>query len=534
MTSGSKQKQKFLFINKDSTSASLSNNRDGQELSYGRINSHVQTAVPHQRSVGISKAAQNDDAASTARRTGWVTRSSRARRQRIRPRVDAYGRVEDHIDQPQAAIDSICNAIITLDSDRRNVLQYYINVCMPSPTETILPGCNLLGFTPLSQQDRAISLDVVRGAFQTDHDFSMYALLAGTARRMEMMGQANFSRTELPSVYILKAIMALRTIMQRQNFADKERLIVDLSYMMNSEAFGFLPSRSKVFWQIIKDLITTCGGFAKIQPFTALLAIANDILAAFSAMTAPALNPYKIPALVGLKIDANELGSVLLSRMVQDELDQLDARTRLMLDISNYVGEVLGAIAELPKSAFTGLLPYTHGVPPRMFGISYHAFFNAETAMAPRSIAMTASVYKADVLGARARYTTIFTWMWYHALYSASAEIEPGHHARAPQDILTEIPNVARYVQEMYQNMRDEGWLIPHHVYVWVVAFGVLVTTGNDHAEYAKLLRMFAAKLKITSQGKLDNVLSAHLPLDCTASHPSQRLWSVMQAGTLS
>jgi hypothetical protein len=313
----------FLFINKDPTSRSLSNNRSESSLAYSKINKHVQRLSARQRLK--HKSLSSRSAAQTL--VGWNNQGpitpppSEARTESVTSGGD---RDEDEdfdveIRSPWAesmnapspdsairesmlvpAVDSLPNSAVQLSGNGHQILQYFLQVWMPSPTH-IPPGCQIAGYTPIWPNDLDLSSRVMRGALQNNDTLSVHSLLAASSRRMQSLHRQRFPQPGLPELHTFHAVQALRKRAESPQPLN-ERLILDISYLILADLYAEIPSRSEIYYKISRDLIVRFGGLQNLDPFVTQAALAYDYFHSIGTLTMPTIDPLHDTALLGIPI----------------------------------------------------------------------------------------------------------------------------------------------------------------------------------------------------------------------------------------
>ena len=110
----------------------------------------------------------------------------------------------------------------------QQTLTYFTDDWMPSPSN--LPAhCQIAGMTPVRPTDDKVASEIVRGAFQSPDETSIFALLAVSARRMRAVHNKAVHPANLPDLYSVRAIQALRRAINAGSKASV-RTVLDMAF----------------------------------------------------------------------------------------------------------------------------------------------------------------------------------------------------------------------------------------------------------------------------------------------------------------
>ena len=567
-----RQKRTFLFVNKDSTSKSLSNSKS-DDIKLSEINRHVQRARERRlrkrikitssthRLVGFKKVDSSDEsspdhslspssdtvlasstiATTTAAKpssdisgTGSIdsTRSTRDDDEEVEGEifsVIAYNNSSAHpYGAPAIAIDSYTGSIIGVDDYKQSVLEYFTTIWMPS-TDHIPADCQVTGFTPVWPNDGNLSFGIVRDVLQAPDDISMYSLLSAATRRMQIVNKMTLPHPDLPELYNFKAIQALRKHISLKKPAT-ERLILDLSYLMLAELYVKSPSRSDVYWQMARSLISLCGGLHKIQAFTAQAALAYDYFIAVGTVTMPALDPFRYPTLLGLD-SISRLPPHQVRQMVMSRLSEVDPRIRIMSQQSNSLSNTIRAVRSLPKIAVTGITACLRGNVPQLYPV-ISAPFHPSNLNKSSNGKSSREVMEADALSVHTRFHAFQIWLWYSSLGFLEPDARNTATRNAPQTLIREVSKICENLDHIQMKLYGSDWAMRDDIVLWISALGVLVATDEaDRSAYHQLFAGMAEALEIDSVEKLQSAFAIHLPLNHIDSQAPTSLWAALQRG---
>jgi hypothetical protein len=564
-----RQKRTFLFVNKDSTSKSLSNSRF-DDIKLSEINRHVQKARERRlrkrikiassthRLVGFKKVDSSDESSpdhSLSPSSDMVLASSTvSTATAAKPSSDISGTSidstrstkddDDEVDgeifsviaynnssahpygSPAIAIDSYSGSIIGFDGYKQSVLEYFTTIWMPS-TDHIPADCQVTGFTPVWPNDGNLSFAIVRDVLQAPDDISMYSLLSAATRRMQIVNKMTLPHPDLPELYNFKAIQALRKHISLKKPAT-ERLILDLSYLMLAELYVKSPSRSDVYWQMARSLIGLCGGLHKIQAFTAQAALAYDYFIAVGTVTMPALDPFRYPALLGLD-SASRLPLHQVRQTVMLRLSEVDPRIRIMSQQSNSLSNTIRAVRSLPKIAVTGITACLRGNIPQLYPV-ISAPFHPSSRSKSSNGKNSCDVIEADALSVHTRFHAFQIWLWYSSLGFLEADARITATKNAPQTLIREVSKIWKNLDRIQRKLYGSDWALRDDIVLWISAMGLLVATDEaDRPAYLQLFAGMAEALDIDSVEKLQFALAIHLPLNHIDSQTPTRLWTALQ-----
>ena len=519
----------FLWINKDPSSNSLSNNRTGP-LPYSQINKHVQ------RQTARRKLKRRTVEASAKSLVGWQTHSESAD-ENDESDVATIKREDssDDLDEAQSStsstsptspVESYAGSLIKLSSSEQNALQYFLKVWMPSD-DFIPQDCQIAGFTPIWPNDGKASSMIVRGALQTDDPVSIYALLTAATRRAQTLNRVQLNASKLPEEFSLKAVQALRRRIELR-LPPTQRLILDLSYMVLAELYARSPSRSVIFWKMTRDLIVTAGGLHVIEPFTALAALAYDYFIAMGTVTLPALDAFNDPAL--LDVDPT-LEQVQIYEIIRARQSQLETRVRTITHQNHEFSLVVDALRLLPPSALLEITALVEGNVRKLYPLIAAPFQRAPDSKSRGG--NIANIQAADALSIHVRHLTYRIWLWHTASRLASifsGSDDPLLVVSPPPNVVEEIHKVCTWLDQIQVMLQDSEWSLNLGVTFWMCAICLLVAEREkERDDFRAYLRKLASELHITTPETLSQLLSAHMPLDRTRVDALEVLWAAIQ-----
>jgi hypothetical protein len=418
--------------------------------------------------------------------------------------------------------------LVKLRASEQNALQYFLQVWMPSD-DFIPPNCQIAGFTPIWPNDGKASAMVVQGALQTDDPVSIYALLTASTRRAQTLNRVKLDTSKLPEEFSLRAVQALRRRIELR-LPPTQRLILDLSYLVLAELYARSPSRSQIFWKMTRDLIVTAGGLHKVEPFTALAALAYDYFIAMGTVTLPALDAFRDPALLG--VDPN-LPPVQMYDALQTQRSQLEPRVRIVTHQNHDFTLVVDSVRQLPQPAVLEITALVQGNVRKLYPLIAAPFQRAEDNILDGK--KTADVMGADALSIHARHLTYHIWLWHTAVRFAALVTSldsPVIEVQPPSSVVKEISKVCEWLDRIQSLLKGSGWVMNPDVTFWMCAVCFLVAhQEEDRRGFHEQITRLAHELKIESPEALSRLLSSHLPLDRTRPDALELLWAVIALG---
>lgn len=546
----------FLFINKDSSSKSLSNNYDEGALGPNRIHKHVQRLSARQRREQAAIIDTNARAVLgwySTRQSRWLPGPTLPQEQRCDADcqtvehnysgpVDDSKKVRVYKGKPRCrhhkapspskhdidpALDSLPNTIVKLTAKEHRILQYYLKDWMPSDKH-IPPDCQVAGFTPIWPDDPVNTGVVIKGAFQTRSPVSIYSLLAAAARRMQKVDKAT-----LPELYSYRAISSLRARLDNPEDID-ERLILDLSYLIHFDFHTDFRTRNDIYWKLSRDTIVRLGGLHKISPFTARIAAAYDYVAALYSVTLPKLDPFRDVALLGFDEATSK------PEEVEKALSQLEPRLRHEIRLHHYLADLFDAVKALPdptSALFKDYLITRNG--HTIYAVMAGPFQRFKPEKVTKS-STDSLLTLADEMHAMTRGLMSHVWMWYGALSFLGyqrrliTEDDPWAEARlyyrAPDHVAD--PQIFKRWQSLdrVQTLLDGSeWKIPDDRLLWFLSIGYIIARNAEEREpYRERFIQLAEKMNIRNEDDLKRALELHMPLDQIAP-----TWASMLASLL-
>ena len=527
--------QGFLFVNKTAKSTSLSNNRTA-DLAYEHINRQAQLVAKNRDRKPKGRPVRG----TASSLVGWVqTPSPKSSEPSTPPSPpiedtpetvirdeDASGNDQYDFGSPASSFDSICSAVVALDKTKQHVIEYFTNVWMPSK-DHIPPGCQITGMTPVRPHDWKIAFQVVQGAFQTNDEVSMYALLTAGSRRMQVLHSTTLPRAEFPDLYTVKTIHALRRRIEKGE-GGSERLVLDLSFLILAELFTPSPARSELYWRMIRTLIIECGGIGCLSPFTAQIAMGFDHQISAGTLSKPALDPFAYPALLGIK-DSGQGPHQETQQLVVALLSQLDPRLRLIALEANALTELVEAMSQFPVEAVAGIRGVIRADVKQLYGTIPEPLRRTDGSQESAAEQNNANVVIADSIYLHIRISTWRTWVWYSALSFLPLSSDTVSF-QAPRIVSSEISQTWKSLGIVQRLLEGTGWMMRHDLVFWIASVGFFgATSEHDRGGYRRQLRNAARLVEIASPARLTEVLANHFPLALMHSAAHEQLWRVMK-----
>jgi hypothetical protein len=315
------------------------------------------------------------------------------------------------------------------------------------------------------------------------------------------------------------------------------RTIFDVSLLILAEAFTASPTRIPVYHCLIKEAVSQNGGLALIDPFYARSIVTSDLAMSIATMTLPALNPYEDWRLLGMTapFDHDQV-------TVGNEIAKLDLRLQVILLSSVKVSQTIEAICNIPGAAAACRAMYQDRNCRIIHFWAATLTHNCIPKTMMDAVATKSPTLKADALCASLKFGASSLWLYCWALddfrtkrgKETTSILGDTTIPEPLRDLLSSTAWYWKVVDEFYSLMADEiFWTIPDHVFLWLSAFGMLVsTTDNDRRGHRSWLVRLARKIGIGSQVSFKQALARYMPLDCvlrvcgdTTSDVTELLW---------
>jgi hypothetical protein len=422
-------------------------------------------------------------------------------------------------------IDSVCSIPVTLDEHKHNLIEYFTTLWMPSKN-FIPPNCNIGGFTPLAAEDSVLSLQIVRGALQASSDLHIYALLAISACRMQLVNRIQPQQKGAKDLFTLKAIRALRQhLLLKLQVTD--RLILDVCFLALNEFYGPSGIRLDVYWLMMQHFVITRGGFANIDLFTSHFCVAADLLIAAATFTVPTFDFYKHPELLGLEIPpAREQADIM--DMVADVISNLEPRLRIACLESISMADIITRTHRLPEPAVSG----TTGVVKENMVLIYKLLTIAAIPKCgrPETVGVNHQAMTADGLAYHSRMLAYRIWLWYVSLNFLSADISKQVTVASSCPVLGWVSELHKSLGRAQSMFMKTNWAIQDDVVLWISALGILVSeNADDLVSYINQFRSVASIFGIDDPDHLWETLSAFPPLGRVRTDRLNRLWPLLR-----
>ena len=523
----------FLFVNKTAKSKSLSNNRAG-DLAYTHINRQAQLVAKNRKPKrepvqGFASFLVGWEQTPSPKSSEPATPSSALKEDTPETliRDDEEYRIEDQdFGAPTSSFDSICSSVVALDKTKQHVIEYFTNVWMPSKNH-IPPGCQITGMTPVRPHDGEIAFQVVQGAFQTNDEVSMYALLTAGSRRMQALHNKTLPRADFPDLYTVKTIHALRRRIEKGE-RGSERLVLDLSFLILAELFTPSPTRSELYWRMIRTLIIECGGLGCLSPFTAQIAMGFDHQISAGTLSKPALDPFAYPELLGIKHRAQGPQQET-QQLVITLLSQLDPRLRLIASEAHALTELLEATTQFPAEAVASMRGVLRAHVKQLYGTVPEPLRRTDGGRERAAEQKNPNVILADSMYLHLRVSTWRTWVWHSALSFLPLTSDTVSF-QTPRVVSSEIPQTWKSLDIVQRMLDGTGWMMRHDLMFWIASVGFFAAkTERDRGEYRRQLRNAASLVGVPSLERLTEMLANHFPLALMHSAAHEQLWRVLK-----
>lgn len=333
MAPAARDKNQFLFINKDATSKSLSNSLSEQS-SRRDINRHVQRVKPG------TKRPRKAKIPSTAP-LGWHTASSEESDRLKCPERQTTPEAEDankpsssslneksvgaaseqhlrehrRLKSPNTVqpsrnwLDPFWSTAVPIQATNYHILDYTKSRWMPVVARN--KTNSIVGFTPVSHADEAITDTCFRRTVILGSELDAYCALAAAGAHMAALdririrvrvdggsgGSSDKVGAEL--VLTLKSTQSMRSYFRRGGRVT-EQLVYNMFNLAMAEFYVGHVHAYQVHWQNLKHFVRHLGGFGKLAPFIGWFCISADFLFAATNLSPPVFNFLLDPALVGV------------------------------------------------------------------------------------------------------------------------------------------------------------------------------------------------------------------------------------------
>jgi hypothetical protein len=423
----------------------------------------------------------------------------------------------------------------TLFNDKvRRILYYFNTVWMPS--EKAIPAfCHLGGFSPVWHSDAALSEHILRESLHTPDDVHLNSLLAASVARMRFVSGFHVEKGTEPEVFVVKAIQALRhAISAGQPVENRSRLVLDIAYLTLPELYGSSPTRSSVYWKLMRDSVIACGGFNNMAPHHAFISVAIDLLVSEATLTFPAFDFVKYPGLLGLSRPFDNMEQIFtLEYLIWQETSPGESRVRSKAAQTVLFSCVLKLIHCLPAIAFTKTKLYVRKNLARMWAFTTAAAQPHHHNQPPSSspIALTA-----DIFSMRARETAYAIWIWHIA--ASFCPVRPylaNYLSILPSGVALYVSNACNQTYEYLSSAEDlfgqTDWQLRDDIKFWISAVGVLVSETDElRAQYSASFSQACRNMRIHSREELTTMFKkpSQLPLDRIARYGTDRLFDLI------
>ena len=479
----------FMFVNKDSASKSLSNDRIGRKqrltiLSHAQRNSwragrqrrkpipsatrslvgwQTKTRPPESivsSDESTSPGDSSESEKSMDRRTSASSTSSQALF--IRPTMDSAG-----------------TSSIILDEEQHSILHYYNTVWMPSQ-HYIPPNCHIGGMSPLYDHDAELSLSVVRSSLLTADEVHIYALLAAASSRMRFIAKATLPRPDAFELYTHKALQALQKYIDNGGEAT-DRLVLDLCYLTLAEIYAQHPTRPRIYWQMMQPFVLACGGFPQLSILSSVMCMGTDYLMAISAVELPTFDIFAHPALLGIQV-SKSMTKEQLKEAIETKMATLETRKRLVCYELICLAETMRFVHQLPEEAITvlrGLVTQSAGAMYRLMTTPLQHRYNHR---ANADVAHDAILAEGRLKLAKS-YACIL-WVWHSGLAFTDTSFGPSLVPGSREAMKKHAVALGRNVESAESLVETTDWRIGHDFLgLWAATLQMCVFADDvDHA----------------------------------------------------
>ena len=531
------QTSKFLFVNKDATSLSLSNSTSNRQATL-EIRRHAQTqgkgddgrpvkarpfvvaksrvigwaAIPSQQLTKIGHTEQQEGVGKDIRHQ--IERGQKSYVAQLLPAIDATG------------------ATWQLDYDKKLVLTYFTQVRQiwkaPLPE-----GGHINSFTPVRTEDREYAPHVLASALQSQNELALYSLLAVTARRLRLLTETSFADDRTPEIYTVRAIQALRKQIDEGwgSTSRNDHSLLWIAYLTLAEFYVKDASRTSTYFDIMKSLIISRGGFGKVHPYDLQFALAVDLMISCNTLSQPELDALRWPLLAGISTSSYDVVETIEQRVIH-ALSGLDDRIRFMYSHTLALRGTMQTVHSLPTQAVASLSIFTKRR-MHLFPIQALSLWLAKSKS--ETYAHLEVISSVDAIYFQLRLLSFQAWLLATAFGFLNREQILLASLQEPAALQYFSKHTNWFMDNLEGSLSGTEWLTHNLMTLWILALACLISRsyGGDHVRYEQRFVEAARVAKIASRVELGEALGKGLPLDRIDSQWREKLWSLIDISML-
>lgn len=546
-----KQAGGFLWINKDATSASLSNSRD-DGMSLTAINSHVQklswsgksgvrkpkkapkpssksnTSSPSQSEPTTIQSPTQDEIwnlkldqagrpnsevlafvppqTDLSTNAGWIGCDLCS--EEIGPSLHKSNCSSDHrhftlfpgdvnpwlLPRSNNADPFNC-AAVQLDVWAHRILQYFHFTLLPGIISSDVQPFFLLN----SHWDASIQ-NIIRGCL--GNRMHMDALLAVTADRMKYVTGDELARTDAPELYAVKAIRSLRSYLSASDAIDRQ-VILDIFFLAWIEIHHTNYEGARGHLSIISQLVQTMGGLDQIDAMTRSLCIIADLHVASKTGMHPLFaltwDPGPLPESVRVVESTRKPASVRFG----------DAFFRLPYLGSQLRPVVTDLVSCVNFAEIVWRSPWTPQRDMEWVVTRANAIFH-------RLLSLPIPGPSTSVLELKAECCrlALVAWTMYTSIGLAGEKSLSGSAFRARAFVPSTSKRLLQMLRRINRIAGERCWNDDYGTLLWMLGMGFCSTRGDDHDWFASRFVGIAHQIGIQTYDALSKALGQYLPFD--------------------
>ncbi|KAJ9604541.1 hypothetical protein H2200_010654 [Cladophialophora chaetospira] len=403
-------------------------------------------------------------------------------------------------------------------TERSMVFQYYVTEWWPHGRQLGISSA-IFGFTPIMSFDHQIVNQRVSSALHYPSTLSIEAILASASCRMQLVRNQPFSDPHLCETLYLQAIRSLRVRLGLDVPVD-EQLILDISGLMYAEIFNKSGPPADVLWNLCKESIIKMGGFGRLSPMTALAALSTDFFVANAKLTAPMLNAYRCPELLGIHASDKTEDGASTRRLVHSRIAELDPRCQALVNSSHHLGTQFTSLWKLPSIYRTLVSLRTHRT---RFAKNFRSPLSPSASSSSTKPLVPPQVLEADCQALQMKMWAFNTWLAYSSTTTDGTPV-----ADAPTWAREAISFVWQKADAINALLIGTEWELRQDHLAWISAMGMFASQSTvDRVAYSRLLGNAAGRLGAKDAARLNEELSQHMPLEHMPGYDESLLESV-------
>lgn len=339
---------------------------------------------------------------------------------------------------------------------------------------------------------------------------------------MRLLKGMSFGRRDVPEIYTVKAIQALRKSVQTADSND-DRFLLDLAYLVLAELYVRDAARIDTYFSMMRTYIASRGGLAMINSYDVFSALAVDVIVAASTFTIPALDGTKYPQLLGVTASASDTVETIRTKVAVAS-HRLDSNVRLMYEQNNSLISIMEAVLALPTNATLGISAYVKK------GIGLFPLQSLPLSLAESKVNLDVDFQKmtaTDNLYVQMRVASYQIWLWYSAIGPLTVDAQSSEVVQPPIAVEHLVKHFGRSLDRLTTSFRGSIWSSHNAMSLWFAALGCLVSSEPEyHTEYRQLFLEAVKELSIATKEELQQTLIKSLSLERINPRWLETLWA--------